>query len=189
MPILVIISQLKKRSSNLKLLSVLLLSFIHLFAISAEQLHILQTVRDVARTIPNKQGLTYENTISAICLTESSAGKHIIGDVKHGKKLTKASLGVMQIQVATARFVGIRVPNMAWIANLSDIQVANRILSDIEFSARVAAHYLVMLNSSRKDYFKTVSGYNGGMRNYPYYSKVMKNMNLVRKLVKHGKIS
>jgi hypothetical protein len=33
---------------------------------------------------------------------------------------------------------------------------------------------------------KTVSGYNGGMENWPYVIRVMKHMKLVKSLVKSG---
>ncbi|HFU74483.1 MAG TPA: hypothetical protein ENK65_02910, partial [Helicobacteraceae bacterium] len=66
-----------------------------LFSMSPEQLRILQDVRDVARTISDNNGVTYEDTISAICLTESSAGKNVIGDFKPNIVITRASLGVM----------------------------------------------------------------------------------------------
>ncbi len=72
---------------------------------SPKQLHVLQTVRDVAKTIPDKHGQTYENTVSAICITESSAGKNTIGDFHNKNSLTKASLGPMQVRVSTARHV------------------------------------------------------------------------------------
>lgn len=173
----------------MKLLSVLFLSFMSLFAITAEQLKVLQTVRDVARTIPDRSGETYEDTLSAICLTESSAGKNLIGDFKSGVMITKASLGVLQIQVATARYVGERVPTLAWLSELTDAQIANKLLSDIELSARIAANYLVILKNRRGEYFNMVSGYNGGLTNRPYFNRVMKNMELVKKLLKNGRIS
>lgn len=156
-----------------------------LFAISKEQLHNLQIVRDVAKSIPDKYGETYENTLSAICLTESSAGKNIIGDAAH-TPLTKASLGVMQIQVATARFIAKRTDSLHWLNQKNDAQIAALLLQDIELSARIAAHYIVLLKHARKAYMKVVSGYNGGMVNWRYYNRVMKNMKFVQKLIKRG---
>ena len=173
----------------MKILSSLLISVISVFAVTDEQLKVLQTVRDVARTIPDKTGETYENTLSAICITESSAGKNLIGDFKKGVVITKASLGVMQIQVATARYVSGRVEKLAWLQKLSNAQIANRLLSDIELSARIAAHYIVILKHRRGDYMKAVSGYNGGMVNRPYFGRVMNNMLYVKKLLNQGKIS
>ncbi len=164
-----------------------LVSF-QLFALSSEQLKVLQTIRDVARTIPDYTGETYENTLAAICLTESSAGKNIIGDFKKGIVITKASLGSMQIQVATARYIAKRVKDLAWINKLSDAQIANKLLTDIKISAQISAYYLTILKKSRKHYFNVISGYNGGMSNSPYYKRVMKNMTLLKEYVKDGKL-
>jgi hypothetical protein len=154
-----------------------------------KQLHVLQTVRDVAKSIPDKNGKTYENTLSAICLTESSAGKNTIGDFKNKKSFTKASLGPMQIQVATARHVSQNVKKLRWLNNLSDVQLAGRLLGDIKLSAQVATHYLVLLQNQRKEHFYAISGYNGGTKNQPYYNRVMKNMELINHLISTGKLS
>jgi hypothetical protein len=159
-----------------------------LSAVTNDQIRVLQQVRDIARTIPDSTGETYENTLSAICLTESSAGKNLIGDFKTDVIITKASLGVLQIQVATARYVSKRVPSLAWLLKLDDAKIANKLLTDIELSARIAAHYLVILKERRGHYFNTVSGYNGGMSNRPYFNRVMKNMELVKKLVENGRL-
>ena len=170
----------------------LLISFIFtisLFAITDEQLNTLQIVRDVARTVPAKNGETYEDTLSAICLTESSAGKNLIGDFNKNVILTKASLGVMQVQVATARYVAKRVESMSWILSMTNAQIANRLLTDIEFSARVATHYFIILKDTREKYLHSVSGYNGGMVNMPYYSRVMRNLTIINKLKAKKKLS
>lgn len=161
---------------------------LQIFALSAEQLKVLQTVRDVARTIPDYTGETYENTLAAICLTESSAGKNIIGDFKKGIVITKASLGTMQIQVATARHVAKRVKTLSWLNKLSDAEIANKLLTDIKTSAQISAYYLTLLKKKRKHYFNMVSGYNGGMVNNPYFRRVMKNMELLDKYIKNDQL-
>lgn len=173
----------------MRLFTILLLSSLSLFAITPEQLKVLQTVRDIARTIPDRTGETYENTLSAICLTESSAGRDLIGDFKDNVAITKASLGVLQIQVATARYISDRVDDLSWIKGISDAQLANRLLVDVKLSAQIAAHYLSLLQKQRGRYFNIVSGYNGGMVNYPYYGRVMKNMRLIKRLVAQGVIT
>lgn len=170
----------------MKILLIIFLSATALFAVSPQQLKVLQTVRDVARTVPDSRGETYENTLSAICITESSAGRDLIGDFQKKVPITKASLGVLQIQVTTARYISHRVKSLQWIETMTDAQLANRLLSDVELSARIAANYLVMLRERRGKYLNMVSGYNGGMTNLPYYRRVMKNMKLVKKLVSSG---
>ncbi|WP_188108628.1 transglycosylase SLT domain-containing protein [Sulfurimonas lithotrophica] len=152
--------------------------------VSKKQLEVLQTVRDVARTISDNQGETYENTLSAICLTESSGGVHILGDVKKGTDITKASLGALQIQLATAKHIAKLTPSLNHLLKLSDTKLATLLLTDVKTSTKIAAHLLVRLKHSRKKYFNMVSGYNGGYSNAPYYKRVKKNLNLVYKLVK-----
>ena len=144
---------------DLKFLSILLVAFISLNAVTPEQLRVLQTIRDVARTIPDHRGETYENTLSAICITESSAGRDLIGDFKKGVEITKASLGVLQIQVTTARYISHRVASLQWLDELSDGELANRLLTDVKLSARIGAHYLVLLRHQRGQYMNMVSGY------------------------------
>lgn len=175
----------------MRFLSLILLLTLSLFgdAMTPKQLQVLQTVRDVAKTIPDKNGNTYENTLSAICLTESSAGKNVIGDFRHKKSFTKASLGPMQIQVATARHVAQNVKKLRWLNNLSDVQLAGRLLGDVKLSARIATYYVILLQTQRNDHFNAISGYNGGSINRPYYARVMKNMDLVNHLVSSGKLS
>lgn len=154
-----------------------------------KQLHVLQAVRDVAKSIPDKNGKTYENDLSAICLTESSAGDHIIGDYRHKKSFTKASLGPMQIQVATARHISQNVKKLRWLNTLSDVQLAGRLLGDIKLSAKIATYYVILLHENRTDHFYAISGYNGGFTNRPYYDRVMKNQEIVNRLVSAGKLS
>ncbi len=173
----------------MKFLSLLFIFFISLHAVSDEQITTLQKVRDIAKTLPDRYGETYENTLSAICLTESSAGKNIIGDHKKGRAMTKASLGAMQIRIATARYIAKQTPSLTWLSSYSDEQLAHRLLTDVRLSAKIAAHYIIILKHSRSDYIKVVSGYNGGMLNRPYYARVMKNMRLVRSLIKEGRLT
>lgn len=175
----------------MRFLSIILLLTLSLFGddMTPKQLQVLQTVRDVAKTIPDKNGNTYENTVSAICLTESSAGKNTIGDFRHKKSFTKASLGPMQIQVATARHVAQNVKSLHWVNDLSDVQLAGRLLGDVKLSARIATYYVILLQAQWNDHFNAISGYNGGSINHPYYARVMKNMDIVNHLVSSGKLS
>lgn len=152
--------------------------------VSKKQLETLQAVRDVAVTISDNKGMTYENTLSAICLTESSGGVHLLGDFKKGTDITKASLGALQIQLVTAKHIAKLTPSLNHLLKLSDKKLANLLLSDVKTSAKIAAHYLVRLINNRKNYFNMVSGYNGGLSNPPYYKRVKKNLHLVYKLVK-----
>ena len=157
--------------------------------VSDEQLLVLNKVREIAKTIPDKNGETYEDTMSAICLTESSAGQNIVGDYRKAKKLTKASLGVMQVQIQTARYIAAKIEELRWVLALNDTQIMERLLSDTEFSARIATYYFVMLQNHRENYIHSISGYNGGMVNTPYYQRVMKNLEDVKELIEEEKLS
>ena len=182
-------SAFKKKGINLiKILFLLVIAKIIYADISEKQLETLQIVRDVARTISDNSGETYENTLSAICITESSAGVHLLGDVKEGTDITKASLGAMQIQLRTAKHIAKLTPSLNYLLKLSDEKLATLLLTDVRTSTKIAAHLLVRLKHSRKHYFNMVSGYNGGYSNAPYYARVKKNLELVYKLVKKGLI-
>lgn len=152
--------------------------------ISTQQIATLQTVRDVAKTIPDYTGETYENTLAAICLTESSAGVHIVGDLN--TSVLSASLGPMQIRIKTARYIARITPALHYLTKLSDNTLASLLITDLKTSTKIAAHLLVHLRKSRKKYYYMVSGYNGGWQNTPYYNRVMKNYTLVTKLIKKG---
>jgi hypothetical protein len=160
-----------------------------LLAVSEEQLKTLQIVRDVARQIPDSHGETYENTLSAICLTESSAGRDLIGDFKKNTSITKASLGAMQIQVATAKYVANHVQSLSWLIDRTDAYIANQLVTNLKLSVQIAAHYLVILKERRGVYFNVVSGYNGGYTNHRYFAKVMHNMKLVKKWVHEDRLT
>ena len=159
-----------------------------IFALTKKQIKILQTIRDVARTVHDKRGVSYENTLSAMCLVESEAGKKLIGDVKKNIPITKASLGVLQIQVPTARFIAKKFKRLKFVRKLSNYQLVNKLVTDIKFSALIAAHYLVWLRNARKNYYHAISGYNGGYRNWRYYSRVKKRLKVIQKYVKRGRL-
>lgn len=156
--------------------------------ISDKQLQTLQIIRDTARTIPDYKGETYENTLSAICLTESSGGLHILGDFENGVDITKASLGALQIQIQTARHIAKLTPSLSYLLKYSNKRLASILITDVKTSAKIAAHILARFSKSRKKFFYIVSGYNGGWRNRPYFKRVMKNYHYVSKLVKLGKL-
>ncbi len=144
------------------------------------QIEKLKLVKKVALKYPNKKGETFERTAMSICLTETSAGKSLkIGDVGKKPNIFKSSLGIMQVRLATARFIAKKL-NLKEVLDLSDAKLVNKLLSDDEFNATIAVRYLVWLNNRTDNYFRTISRYNGGNVNRPYYSRVMKNMKIIR---------
>ncbi|KIM10528.1 MAG: hypothetical protein KU37_09480 [Sulfuricurvum sp. PC08-66] len=155
-------------------------------ALSPMQLATLQAVRDEARQILDDRGESYENTLSAICLTESSAGAQLLGDFD--QTLKKASLGPMQIRLSTARHVAKLTPSLNYLLAYSDQKLATVLLTNIKISTQIAAHYLVRLRNHRKSYRRAIGGYNGGWENNTYYKRVMENYRFVETLVANGQL-
>jgi hypothetical protein len=151
---------------------------------SDEQIKILKMVREVALEYPNSTGETFENTAMAIALTETSAGVFKVGDIGKDPNIFNASLGIMQVRLGTARFLANK---LEWkeVLEMSDVALVNKLLGDDRFNATMAVKYIVWLNEYTKhNYFRTVSRYNGGNYNRPYYYRVMKNMDLIKRKLK-----
>jgi hypothetical protein len=87
----------------------------------------------------------------------------------------------MQVRLETVRFLANK---LEWkeVLELSDVKLVNKLLGDDRFNATVAVRFIVWLNDyTNQHYFRTVSRYNGGNYNHPYYQRVMKNMDLIRR--------
>ena len=159
----------------------LLISSLHATTFTDKQLETLKMVRKVALLYPNNLGETFEYTAMAICLTETSAGVFKVGDIGKNPNILNASLGIMQVRLGTARFLAEKL-NWTEILQMSDMQLVNKLLGDDEFNATVAVRFIVWLNDyTNHHYFRTVSRYNGGNYNKPYYFRVMRNMDLIKR--------
>lgn len=172
------------------LLMMLLLFTLNLFAndkLSKDQLSTLNDIRDIAIQIKDVNGQSYEDTLCAICLTESSADQRKVKNYSKQTSLQKSSFGIMQMRLQTVRFIASKIPNMKSIKQLSDHQLAQKLIDDPKFSATMATHFFIYLQNTRKNYMQSVSGYNGGTINKPYYEKVMKNLEIVKSLEKENK--
>ena len=90
------------------------------------------------------------------------------------------------MQVRTVRFMAKSFKKLAWIHEMSDINIAQRLISDVRFSAEISAYYMVWLSNTRPTFYNAVSGYNGGFNNWTYYSKIIKRMAFVKKQVAMG---
>ncbi len=177
---------MKKRAFSLFLkifISVVFLTQINLLAskLSPQQIEILKMVKSIAKKYPNKEGETFEYTLMAICLSETSAGIFKVGDIGKDPNIFKASLGIMQVRLQTARFIADKL-NLTEVQKMSDVKLVNHLLGDNEFNVYLATKYLVWLSDYTKNYFRTVSRYNGGNYNRPYYYKVMRNMKLIKSI-------
>jgi len=148
---------------------------------SEYQIKTLKLVREIALQYPNNLGETFENTATAICLTETSAGMFKVGDLGKYPNIFNASLGIMQVRLQTAKFLA---KTLEWkeVLEMSDAKLVNKLLGDDKFNATVAIRFLVWLNDyTGHNYFRTVSRYNGGNYNHPYYKRVMKNNDLIKR--------
>ncbi len=150
-------------------------------SLDLKQILTLKSVKNVALSYPNKRGETFEKTAMAICMTETGCGKENFGDkqlLKSGIK--KASYGVMQVRLETARFVA-KVHHLFEVKMMSDVELIEKMMHDTLFNAKIAVLYLVWLSDHTSSYFEMVSRYNGGKVNYPYYNRVQKNMRYLSK--------
>ncbi len=150
-------------------------------ALDFKQILVLKTVKNIASHYPDKRGKTFEHTAMAICLTETSGGKLNFGDKQLLKKgIKKASYGIMQVRLGTARFVA-KSFNLAEVQNMSDLELIKKMMHDNLFNAKIGVLYIVWCSNNSKSYFETVSRYNGGKSNQPYYDRVQKNLKLLKK--------
>ena len=239
---------------------------LNLYALDNIQLNVIKTAYKVASKYKASDGHTFNDTIASITLTESSAGKFLIGDnYIDGKEkpFIMKSLGVCQVKLETAILIiskyskyfkkyinlihqnkyvfkkywkylmninyffylknkyekrlkfniGNRKRNikvLKWIKNelkinknkfkkykkyyYKDLLLAQILLSDIKFNIKIATFYLIynyenaIKRKYRNPWFIAISKYNGGYCNVSYYKKVIKNMKIVRKLKKEGKL-
>jgi len=166
---------------KIKFLLLVLLLVCQVQALDFKQKLILKTVKNVASHYPDKKGRTFEDTAMAICLTETSGGKLNFGDAQLLKKgIKKASYGIMQVRLDTARFVA-KEFKLFDIQNMSDLQLIQKMMHNNLFNAKIGVLYIVWCSNHSKSYFETVSRYNGGRVNHPYYNRVQKNLKLLKK--------
>jgi hypothetical protein len=165
----------------LRILLIIILLLTQVDALNFKQKLILKTVKNVASHYPDNKGRTFEDTAMAICMTETSGGKLNFGDKQLLKKgIKKASYGIMQVRLGTARFVAKEFGLVA-VQRMSDLALIKQLMHNNLFNAKIAVLYLVWCSDHSSSYFETVSRYNGGRVNHAYYNRVQKNMRLLKK--------
>jgi len=143
-------------------------------ALDMRQILTLKTVKNIALQYPNKKGETFEETMMAICMAETSGGKINYGDKQLLKKgIKKGSYGVMQVRLGTARFVA-KSFKLLDVQMMSDVTLIKKMMHESAFNAKIATLYIVWLSEHSKSYFEMVSRYNGGKVNHPYFNKIKK---------------
>lgn len=157
--------------------------------LTEKQREVLMTVRNVAKMVPSVEGKTYQDALTAICLSESSAGRDLVGDVKPGMAEHKGSLGIMQMKVSTAREVARNHKKLKFITLWTDRQLATQLKHNQQFAALMATYYFIGNLNHHGTVFKAISRYNGGLNNWKYVQKVNNNLRLVKLLKARGEIS
>lgn len=154
---------------------------LHAQGLDFRQILTLKTVKNVALQYPTKKGETLEETAMAICLAETNGGKVKWGDKQLLRRgIKKASYGIMQVRLATARFVARRY-NLLDVKMMGDAELITKMMHDPIFNAKIAVLYLVYLSDTSSSYFEAVSRYNGGRVNHPYYNKVQRCMRIIQR--------
>lgn len=131
---------------------------------SPEQEKVLKLAKEIGDEIG------WPETIQAIALQESHAGDYgfRIGDLN--EKVGKRSYGVMQVKVATTRFIFNNYPKIKGqyfgtrkIRNIADEEIIALLMTDDEFCIEIAAlNFIKMLEFSGGSWSRAVAGYNGG---------------------------
>jgi hypothetical protein len=115
-----------------------------------------------------KQFTNYPSTIVAIAKAESSLGKEILGD--DGK-----SLGLMQLQVPTVRWIATKDKRIEWLKDLPTKSLQTLLLRSDTISIMVTCIHFEYWRK-RYGYYCAVSKHNGGMHNQTYYDRIQKRM-------------
>lgn len=164
-------------------LNILLLTSINALPVSKKQFDTYKEVVYISSKYKDNEGYIYPSVMASICLTESSLGKHIIGDLaKNDPDITKGSLGIMQVRVDTAKFVGTISKEFSFISKMSDLEIAKKLLSDNTFNIGVATTYFIYNKNRHKTIFRAISTYNGGLKNMRYVKAVFNNLKLIKKI-------
>ena len=141
-------------------------------------------VKSIARKIGNNNcipNMCFGKTLQAIVWQESSFGLFVLGDAE--KSIEKASLGAFQIKLSTAKYV-IEKQNLNQYNYLltEDQLLINKLITDVEFSAKIAVNYLIVnynraiRNNRLNPWFYSVSKYNGGSNNTKYVNKIKEKL-------------
>ena len=144
----------------LLIISLLLTSLLAEVKLSSEQVKVKNLILKIAPKYTN-----YKSTILAIAMTESSLGLMVLGD-------DSKSLGILQLQVPTIRYLISKDKELSFLSNYNDKQIATFVLRNDDLSI-ILASKLFEFHRKRHGYFQAISRYNGGKNNVTYYNKVM----------------
>ena len=153
----------------MKKLILLIITISSLNAMSTNQIKLIKMIKKEARKYTR-----YKSTIAAICLVESSAGIHVLGD-------DGDSLGILQIQVLTARYAGTLNKELHFLTRMPKKYIETLLLKNDNLSIKIACtlinHYIKYYG-----YKHAVSKYNGGYNNTTYFNKVKRALRIINKI-------
>lgn len=134
-----------------------------------------------------KKYSNYPTTIATIALGESSCGKTRMGD--DGK-----SIGIMQIQLPTLRYLITKTPEIQYLSKLTNEELTILLHQNDEVSIILATKYFLLLKK-RYGFTEAVIRYNGywkklnngkRIRNIAYYHKFLRNKEILKDLLERG---
>lgn len=167
------------------LIVLLLVSVSYSVELNDRQMKNAKLIQRISKAIPDKKGKTYENTLLLISSQESDLGEYLVGDLKKGKSLTTASIGLFHMRIVTVRELQKVYPNkFGYLSKKSDMWIAKKLM-DKEFSALLASYNIKRLADKGGSHFNIVSQWNGGLRNMSYYRAVLMHRDIL-KVVKNS---
>ena len=155
----------------MRVIVAILLTFASLSAITNKQIKTAHEVYNEA-----KKWTTYPTTITQIAFVESSFGYYLIGDDGN-------SLGVTQVQVATAKWLANKDDRLKYLLSFSDKKVASLLLEDMKLNVKVTS-ILFEYHRIRYGYESAKSRHNGGAYNVRYLNKMANCKKFVVKILR-----
>ena len=153
----------------MKKIILLIITISSLNAMSTNQIKLIKMIKKEARKYTR-----YKSTIAAICLVESSAGIHVLGD-------DGDSLGILQIQVPTARYAGTLNKELRFLTRIPKKYIETLLLKNDRLSIKIAC---TLINHYIKYYGFTqaVMRYNGSKHNPKYFNRVKQALKIINKI-------
>ena len=153
-----------------------------LLATSKQQERCYKIVYDESRK-HKINGYRYPTTFVAMARTESNCVQTAWGDLNQKTN----SIGTFQAQIPTIRWLATKykwLHNM--VNNLTDFQIATRLIKDIRFSTKFAVYYIKYYMEHGYSYKNALIMYNGWwtvrngkrVKNNAYYRRVMNNKDI-----------
>ena len=148
----------------------------------------LQHIQEIALQYPTDDNTTFEHTLLAIFLTETTLGRSSEKQMNQ-KSGHNRSVGYFQIKPKSAKEI-ITKQNLTQYQDLTLQQIKQKLITDFDFQVTIATNHLVYhynralqefthLNPTRA----AISKYNGGWHNPNYINRVRQNQIIITYLI------